>query len=408
MDRPKIRSLDAFPVEHEGKPVICIRDPQGLAPGVAFVPHPVYFIMTLMNGERTILEIQEAYVRQFGHLIFSQQIQTIVQQLDENLFLESARFRDHRKGLEEEFRKAPLRRPSHAGAAYPEEPDELRKVLGECLAASRTSEAEEPARKDQPLRGLVAPHIDFARGTRAYGVAYGALAAAPDADLYVVLGVGHSSEGALYTLTTKDFETPLGVMKTDAELVQRLAGVCGDDLFQEEFTHRSEHSIEFQIVFLQHLFDGWESKRIVPILCGSFHELILAEQNPWENPEIERFTNSLRSLLEESGTRWTIIAGVDLAHVGAHFGDAEALNDGFLARLRRQDEEMLEFFEKGDAYGFFESIQHDADRRRVCGALAMYTLLEILQPEAADLLHYQQCVDQASQTCVTVAAAAVY
>jgi len=254
----------------------------------------------------------------------------------------------------------------------------------------------------------VAPHIDFDRGAKAYGIAYGALARDAGAELYVILGVGHSAESALYTVTAKDFETSLGVMKTDRELVRRLADSCGEALTREESAHRSEHSIEFQILFLQHLVPDWEAKRIVPVLCGSFHELLLEGQSPWENDEIRTFTSALRLLLAEAGRPWMIIAGVDLSHVGGHFGDDEPLSDELLARVRLEDEALLQAFERADSRAFFENLRRNNDERRVCGALALYTLLETLQPGSAALLHYEQCVNQESQTCVTVAAAALY
>jgi AmmeMemoRadiSam system protein B len=407
MERPKVRPLEAFPVEHDGKPSVCVRDPMCLAPGVAFVPHPVYFLMTLMDGQRSILDIQEAYVRQFGNLIFSEQIKKIVQQLDENLFLESDRFRTHRKNVEEEFRKAAVRKPSHAGGAYPDSPDQLRQTLDECLAEPADTEPQLPDKVGQPIRGLMVPHIDFARGAPAYGAAYRTLAAAGEADLFVILGVGHSLEGSLYTATAKDFETPFGVMKTDREFVEGLVGACGEELMKEEFAHRMEHSIEFQVVFLQHLIDDWQSKRIVPVLCGSFQEMLLVQTNPWENAGVERFTTSLGSLLQDCGSRWMMIAAVDLSHVGAHFGDQESLSEGFLARIRAEDEKLLAAFEKGDEKELFAHIRKDGDRRRVCGALAMYTMLVTLQPERTTVLHYEQCVTPETQTCVTVAAAAV-
>jgi AmmeMemoRadiSam system protein B len=407
METPKIRPLEAFPVEQDGKPAICVRDPQGLAAGFAFVPPPVYFLMTLMDGSRTILEIQEAFVRQVGQLVTSDQIRQIINQLDEGYFLESDRFQSHLETVVEEFRRAPHRASSHAGQAYPDDRAELEKILDACLDGTG-GESETQTEPDRPLRGLVAPHIDFARGGKTYGVAYRTLAGSPDADLYVILGVGHHLRDSLYAVTGKDFETPFGTMKTDGEFVRRLSESAGDGILAEEFAHKSEHSIEFQVLFLQRILPDWESKRIVPVLCGSFHGFLLTGTDPGDSDDIRRFTEGLRDLLEAYNGSWCVIAGVDLAHIGAHFGDSERLDDGFLARTRGADEIMLEKFRQGDARGFYESIREDNDARRVCGGLAMYTLLETVHPRRTELLAYEQCVDQDSQTCVTIGAAAVY
>ena len=53
--------------------------------------------------------------------------------------------------------------------------------------------------------------------------------------------------------TRKDFATPLGAAETDGELLDAVAARCSLDLFADEFAHRREHSIEFQVVWLQHV-----------------------------------------------------------------------------------------------------------------------------------------------------------
>ena len=50
--------------------------------------------------------------------------------------------------------------------------------------------------------------------------------------------------------------------------------------FDDELTHRTEHSIEFQVVFLQYLLGGRREFSIVPILVGSFHDLMESGDRP--------------------------------------------------------------------------------------------------------------------------------
>ena len=64
-------------------------------------------------------------------------------------------------------------------------------------------------------------HIDIDVGQKAYAHAYGTLGrAAPDR--VVVLGTGHQLQEGLFSLTDKDFETPLGITRGDSNAVKRL------------------------------------------------------------------------------------------------------------------------------------------------------------------------------------------
>ena len=87
----------------------------------------------------------------------------------------------------------------------------------------------------------------------------------------MILGVAHQYCQRRFALTRKDFETPLGLVPTDREYVDQIAALAGRDLFEDELSHRTEHSIEFQVVFLQYVLgeerpvlDRADSGRVVP------------------------------------------------------------------------------------------------------------------------------------------------
>ncbi len=128
-------------------------------------------------------------------------------------------------------------------------------------------------------KAIVAPHIDFHRGGPAYAWAYKPLAESAGADLYILLGTSHCGGRSPYILTPKDFETPLGLVETDREFVQKLQASCAEDCFADEYFHRGEHSLEFQVVLLKYIahkraeLTGRPEKpfKIVPILVSSFH-----------------------------------------------------------------------------------------------------------------------------------------
>ena len=108
---------------------------------------------------------------------------------------------------------------------------------------------------------------------------------------------------------------------TDRSYVDRISALAGREYFDDELSHRTEHSIEFQVVFLQYLLGGRREFSIVPILVGSFHDLMERGVDPIDDPAVGRFIEALRAAESSSGKRVAYIGGIDLCHVGPEFGD---------------------------------------------------------------------------------------
>ena len=69
----------------------------------------------------------------------------------------------------------------------------------------------------------MSPHIDFQRGGAAFAWAYDRVVAESDAELFVILGTAHTPLHGLFSVSSKDFATPLGTARTDREFVAALA-----------------------------------------------------------------------------------------------------------------------------------------------------------------------------------------
>lgn len=407
--RPKLRPVEAFPAEIEGRQVIALRDPQGYAEGMVFVPQEALVILGMFDGEHTVLDIQEAFMRQFGEMLYSEQVMQLVRQLDEYHLLDSPAFDEYKRSVEEAFRRSPVRPASHAGAAYEDDPEVLRKQLGDLFQQIK-QEKSSFAYRNGELMGLMAPHIDLMRGGLSYARAYQALEQSEPADLYVILGVAHAGSENLFMLTQKDFETPLGRVQTDREFVQRLQEQMTVDLFADEISHKSEHSIEFQVIFLQYLLAQRHPFQIVPILVGSFHDLLNQGTPPEEVPVVQRFFHALKTTLDETRKQKKVcmIAGVDLSHVGRRFGDEMDLTTDFLQNVRQQDKVFLDYVAHGDTSGLFQMIHQEKDWRKVCGFPAIYTFLKMIPGSEGVLLDYQQWADPPSECSVSFASLAFH
>ena len=221
-----------------------------------------------------------------------------------------------------------------------------------------------------------------------YAHAHRRLAAAGKPDVVVVLGVRHDCGTRRFISCRKDFETPLGVVRHDAALLDALDAGLGTDLTQEQLAHRTEHSVEFQALWLAHLWPD-DPPAIVPLLVGSFHDLMESGSSPARDEEIEGFVKTLREAIADDGRNIVVMASVDLAHMGPIYEHDEGLDEAGEARLEEQDRSILERVLAGDAEGFFAAIAEEKNARNVCGVAPVYLTLR-LGEGAGELLRYGQ------------------
>jgi len=390
-DAPRLRGVEAFPVEQDGRRYVALRDPAGYVAEVIMMPVDLVEILALFDGQHTIAAMRAELRRRHDVDVPRENIEQLIAELDEHGFLESPAFARRRAAIDEAYLGAPSRPASHAGGAYPDDPTELR---GRMDGFFTSPQGPGPVGTFQGggVGGLIAPHIDFHRGGPAYAWAYRDLAERGDADLFVIFGTCHAGMADPFALTRKDYDTPFGPARVDQDAVEALAGRARQDCFGSELAHRNEHSIEFQAVFLQYLYGGRREIRIVPVLTSFAHEALARGLLPDDDPRVGRFLDALGHLAS-SGRRVAFIAGADLAHVGPRFGDPQPVSQTELTTIDREDRAMLQAVEAGDAEGFFESVRRDGDRRRICGLSPIYTLLRVRAGAKGLLRQYGQWPD---------------
>lgn len=401
---PRLRAVEAFPVQHEGQRCIALRDPAGFTDQIAVLPGPLLDLVSLFDGEHPVEEIREVLRRHHGEAPSVDQIGALIEQLDDAGFLDSERFRARRRATDDAFRQSPTRPAAHAGGAYAGEPEALREqIAGFFRHPNGAGPADGvPRRATGTLSALIAPHIDFHRGGPTYGQAYQEVLDRSDADLFVILGTCHAGMDDPFAITLKPYDTPLGPAAVDRDFYEALARRAGQDLLASEPAHRAEHSIEFQAVMLQCLLGARRPFTILPVLASYLHEAVWAGTEPEADPRVPRFLDALRETIASSSRRVCLIAGVDLAHVGPRFGDPDANTEASLATVAQADRAMLESVVAGDARGFFAGVAADGDARRICGLSPIYSLLRLLPETPGRLIQYRQWSD--SEGAVTFCA----
>lgn len=383
-----------------------------LAPGVALlyddamyaehqltIPTSIVEYLALMDGKRTA-EYLARKAADAGRSFSVEDFLKIVEILDKEYFLDSPRFKARKEEVDRGYNESLVRPAAHAGSSYPSDPKKLRAMLDGFLAADASSNGH-----GAPV-AVIAPHIDFRVGGASYGPAYNALKQS-DADTFIILGVAHQMSYDSFMISTKDFDTPLGVMPTDREFIERFRGNVPFELTRNEAAHKREHSIEFQAVFLRHIFPDRDIK-IVPILTGSLHDYVESGKGSAATDEkLNTLYATLERTAQELGRKICYIAGADLCHVGKKFGDHFAAHT-ILDDVRKHDEEILEAAAKADAEGFLRSLARNRNRYRVCGVAPIYATIRAAQPTAGKVLCYDQWDERERDSAVTFASVVYY
>ncbi len=402
LEHPRLRPLSGRRVEHEGSHFVALMDPAGVLTNPVLIPLEAYeTVVRHFDGANSWPMIQANALRDTGQFVSLSQIQQLVEQLDHSMVLDGPTFAEFTTAyLEQTSRPAAMAGRSYSATGRALEAELLRYFTG-------AGGAGEPGlNSGSALRGIICPHIDFGRGGPVYTWAYKELIEQSDAEVFVILGVAHQTCRRRFALTRKDFETPLGIAATDRSYVDRIAEVAGSQYFDDELAHRTEHSIEFQAVFLRYLLGGKRPFSIVPILVGSFDDLMERGIDPISDPEVSSFIHALK--LAEAGCerRVAYIGGIDLCHVGPEFGDARPVDDFMKKNIREFDEAILARAVAVDPQGWFATAAKIHNASRVCGLAATYTMLYAMGEARGRLLRYDQAVNPSATCCVTFASVA--
>lgn len=458
---PRLRAtLEMFPSPDPEHPGLVIRDPFQYSEAVVIVPPIVAHCLPYFDGEHTLRELQNDLTQATGEIFPPEVIEELIRGLNAQSFLETPEFEAIRDEHHRAFAEAPERLAAHAGGAYPEEREKLAAHLdtfrtapveatparprlklvnafGEELPSSgvpltvrdprdtisiigesRAPEPTLPATTGGTLRAIAAPHVSPDGGVAAYSAAYAPLDRSFADKVFVILGTSHYGAPERFGLTRKPFVTPFGRLEVETSWVDELVREGGPSVALEDYCHATEHSIEFQCVFLQHalgrtgvsrvapldkplgeLLDKPSDKpsdepplRILPVLCGPLFESLTSGRPPEENESVARFYDALRAIAEREGDRLVFVLGIDLAHIGTRYGDEEPVtaHTDLMETIAFRDRERLDRACAGDARGFFELVAPGQDELRWCGYSPLYTYLRAQPRARGTLRHYDQ------------------
>lgn len=383
--RPHLRPIQPIPMVKDGKQFVALRDPSMLAPHTMVVPMQVLPLVQLFRGDRPLDQIAS----QVGG--------------DVNQFIELAKGMD---GLGllwgptfEELETQAHAKLRERGAFAPSANLALGADEKACREAieSYFDKTEDP--EIGTLRGIVAPHLDYERGWPNYAAAYFGLRQAPKPDRVVILGTNHFGVGDGVVLTEFGFESPLGRSPADEPVIQRLVESLGKPIVVDQLDHLAEHSIQLQIPWLQYCFGQ------VPVIAALIPDpLTPMIADDGQRVSREQFVGALKDALADVGGQTLFVASSDLSHVGPQFGEPRPVDDQRRFDVERHDREMMAKFLAGDPQEFIAAMKWNKNPTRWCSIGNMAAVLDLVQPEAVELIDYRQAYDENGMVMVTCAA----
>jgi AmmeMemoRadiSam system protein B len=387
---PRLR-VAPVPVEVQGQKLLLFQDPERVTEDTILMPLEAAVFVQFMDGTRSVRQIQEEVVRLTGgQIIDARVIEDIVAELDDHLLLFSPRYFAHLERLNREWMQEPVRPAYLAGSGYPADPVQLTAMLDSFyLAPQGPGQLPAPSPLRQDLVGIIAPHVSLEEGGPVMAHAFKVLAEGTVAKLFVIFGTGHNEPERMFVPTDKDFQTPLGLARTDRELVNRISRLRRNRNPLNDYVHKQEHSIEFAVLMLQHaLGQRGNDIRILPVLVAGMQHHAGLQISPAEDPSFQDYMGALKLALSERGEPVCFIAAADLAHLGPRYGDRETWAPIRMAEEEANDRRMLDPLLRGDGEGFFQEVARIRDRRRICGFPAIYALMAASGATRAEYLKY--------------------
>jgi len=255
-----------------------------------------------------------------------------------------------------------IRRSVIAGTWYPGQPDVLRRTLESYLADAEKVELE------GELKALISPHAGYAYSGPTAAYAYKQLEDGPAFDTVVVLSPVHQAYLGRFAVTKASYyETPLGLVEVNAELVEAL----GREVSLNRVGFDGEHSLEIQLPFLQHVLGTFT---LLPVMLG---EPLTSERGLAASRELSA---ALAKLLRDREA--LIVASTDLSHLYNY-------ND-----VVRHDRVMIELVERFDVEGLARALMEG--RCHACGGAPVVAALltaQALGANRAKVLHYTNSGD---------------
>jgi AmmeMemoRadiSam system protein B len=386
---PRLRAdLDFTVSPVTDQPGLLIRDSFRYSDSMLIIPPPLINLLNFFDGTSTGLDLQAELARSLGIAESDGVALQLIEALSNAGFLVDETYAKLKEARHLAFAGSPVREPAHAGSAYPAELGPLQSLIQKYLGSTDSAPAKTDSAPDSVI-AIAAPHISPEGGWQSYRAAYSALTPELRDRTFIVLGTSHYGQPDKFGLTRKPFQTPFGTTRTNERLVAELE--VQPAALAEDYCHAVEHSIEFQVLFLQAIYGP--DVRVLPILCGSFGRHISENAFPEDNHDVQRFLRALGEIAAREKDRLFWVLGVDMAHMGVRYGDefAALADHNEMKSVRDRDELRIARMLASDAHGFWNLVRENReDDLKWCGSSAIYSFMKAVPQARGTLRRYEQ------------------
>ncbi len=216
------------------------------------------------------------------------------------------------------------RSPAVAGLFYEQDGQRLAHQIEACFTDSRGPGHLPPHHRThrRRLRAAIVPHAGYLYSGPIAAHVYAAIAAEDPPTTVLILGVDHHGGAVAAATSVQDWQTPLGPVEVDTDVVRLLAR---PPIEIDEAAQATEHSIEVQLPFLQYVLPH---PRFVPLMIryGPYERL-------HEIAEVIRTVVSARPDI-------LVLASTDFSHY-VSVGEADRLDHLAIAEILARDPKRL-------------------------------------------------------------------
>ena len=211
-----------------------------------------------------------------------------------------------------------IKQPNVAGAFYPDNPQELSRMIDSFLDAANPQEPK------GEIFALISPHAGYGFSGQIAAYGYKLIKDKPYKTI-IIIGPSHNYGFSGVSIYPEGiFRTPLGDLEVDKEFTQQLLNK-DEEIFFQPRAFEKEHSVEVQLPFLQKVLS---KPKIVPVVMG---DCTLST--------CQKLAELLKAAI---GNRRDIlvVASTDMYH-GYDYEESEAVDNLTLSYLKNMDAERL-------------------------------------------------------------------
>ena len=246
-------------------------------------------------------------------------------------------------------------KPVFAGQFYQADFEKLAKQIESCYTGDLGPGDLPTKRTESKLTGAIVPHAGYFYSGQCAAWAYKEIAESKLPKTFIILAPDHSGKHFDFATTDEDFETILGVVKTNKEAVTQLLSTN----IVKKTSNMQEHSLEVQLPFLQFSNkDQLKDIQIVPIICPT--------------------NNNYKELAEEIAKipDIAIIISSDFTHYGPTFGFTP-FKFNIKQSIKDLDKNAIQHILNYDSEAFLKYIKKT--KATICGQYPIALGIEILK-----------------------------